>query len=111
MAAVHPYMKHRQPSSPAYSLPQSSSDKRYTMWMGQWSLPDSLWNVGVSNHIYVADQMPLENEQCRWIHSACALWTPEVMIRDPKSPADLDLRRLSTRAVRLTCMFCKQAMH
>ncbi|KAL3158682.1 hypothetical protein ABBQ32_011424 [Trebouxia sp. C0010 RCD-2024] len=44
-----------------------------------------------------------------YLHLACALWTPEILIRDPEGMRGPKLDGLRQHRVDLTCAICKQA--
>ena len=44
-----------------------------------------------------------------YLHLACALWTPEILISDPEGMRAPKLDALRQHRVDLTCSICKQA--
>lgn len=44
-----------------------------------------------------------------YLHLACALWTPEILISDPEGMRGPKLDALRQHRVDLTCAICKQA--
>ena len=44
-----------------------------------------------------------------YLHLACALWTPEILISDPEGMRGPKLDALRQHRVELTCAICKQA--
>lgn len=44
-----------------------------------------------------------------YLHLACALWTPEILISDPEGMRGPKLDGLRQHRVDLTCAICKQA--
>lgn len=56
--------------------------------------------------VQVAPSLALQKDLMA--HTACALWTPEIVLRDPSSMDMIDLSELSADRMQLKCSICKQ---
>jgi hypothetical protein len=53
--------------------------------------------------------VPVTAPGSTFVHLACALWTPELIVANPEGMSEIKLDHLTKSRAQLKCSLCKQA--